>query len=118
MMKENVFMKLSEKKIDNLIVVFIEGEIDAVTGPELTIFFNDQLSKTNNLIADFAKVDFISSAGLRVLLATVKEARRIGGDLRLAAVQENVSRVLKISGFISILKIFPNLEFAIKSYSE
>ncbi len=61
-------MKLSEKKIENLIIVSIEGEIDAITGPELANFFNKKLSKTKNLITDFSKVEFISSAGLRVLL--------------------------------------------------
>ncbi len=111
-------MKLAEKKIENLIIVSIEGEIDAVTSPELANFFNEQLSKTKNLIADFSKVDFISSAGLRVLLATVKEARRIGGDLRLAKVQEKVYKVFNISGFISIIKIYPDLEAAIESYSD
>ena len=111
-------MKLAEKKIENLIIVSIEGEIDAVTGPELANFFNEQLSKTKNLIADFSKVDFISSAGLRVLLATVKEARRIGGDLRLANVQEKAYKVFNISGFIGIIKIYPDLEAAIESYSD
>ena len=111
-------MKLSEKKIENLIIVSIEGEIDAATGPKLDSFFNEQLSKTNNLIADFSKVDFISSAGLRVLLGTVKEARRIGGDLRLAKIQEKAYKVFKMSGFIRILKVYPDLETAIKSYSD
>ena len=111
-------MKLSEKKLENLIIVSIEGEIDAATGPKLASFFNDQLSKTKNLIADFSKVEFISSAGIRVLLGTVKEARRIGGDLRLAIVREQAYKVFKMSGFIRILKIYPDLEAAIKSYSD
>jgi len=111
-------MKLSEKKNENLIIVSIEGEIDAATGPQLAGFFNEQLSKTKNLVADFSKVDFISSAGLRVLLGTVKEARRIGGDLRLAKVKEKTYKVFKMSGFIRFLKIYPDLKAAIKSYSE
>ena len=111
-------MKLSEKKIKNLSIVFVEGEIDAATGPKLALFFHDQLSKSKNLIADFSKVEFISSAGLRVLLGTVKEARSIGGDLRLSEVQEKPYRVLKMSGFNRILKIYPELETAVKSYSD
>ncbi len=111
-------MKLSEKKNDNLIIVYIDGDIDAATGPELADFFNEQLLKKNNLVADFSKVDFISSAGLRVLLGTVKEARRIGGDLRLAEVREKTYKVFKMSGFIRFLKIYPDLEAAIKSFSE
>jgi anti-anti-sigma factor len=111
-------MKLFEKKLENLIIVSIEGEIDAATGPKLASFFDEQLSKTNNLIADFSKVDFISSAGIRVLLGTVKEARRSGGDLRLAKVQEKPYKVFRMSGFTRILKIYPDLEAAVESYSD
>jgi anti-anti-sigma factor len=110
-------MKLSETKIENLIIVSIEGEIDAATGPKLAGFFNEQLSKTKSLIADFSKVDFISSAGLRVLLGTVKEARSSGGDLRLAKVRKKAYKAFKMSGFTRILKIYPDLEAAIESYS-
>jgi anti-sigma B factor antagonist len=111
-------MKLSEKKLENLILVSIEGEIDAVTGSELADFFNEQLPKTSNLIADFAKVEFISSAGLRVLLGTVKDMRKIGGDLRLANVSEKIFKVFKITGFTKFIKFYPDLEAAIESFSE
>ncbi len=80
--------------------------------------FKEQMPEQKNLVADFSKVDYISSAGLRVLLATLKETRRIGGDLRLANVQEFVNKVLKISGFVSILKIFPDTDSAIESFTE
>jgi anti-sigma B factor antagonist len=111
-------MELSANPVENGVVISIKGELDAVTGPELTNFFKEQMAEQKNLIANFSKVNYISSAGLRVLLATVKETRRMGGDLRLANVQENVNKVLKISGFISILKIFPDTNSAIKSFSE
>jgi anti-anti-sigma regulatory factor len=48
----------------------------------------------------------------------IKETRQIGGDFRLAGVQEKIYRVLKISGFVGILKIYPDLQAAIESYSE
>jgi len=111
-------MELSVKDFENGIIVLIKGELDAVTGPELTNYFKEQMEEKKNLIADFSKVEYISSAGLRVLLATVKDTRRQGGDLRLANVQENVNKVLKISGFVSILKVYPDTESAMNSYSE
>jgi anti-anti-sigma factor len=111
-------MELSANSVENAIIISIKGELDAVTGPELLNFFKGKMEEQKNLIADFSKVEYISSAGLRVLLATVKESRRSGGDLRLTNVNENVNKVLKISGFISILKILPDTESAIKSYSE
>jgi anti-anti-sigma factor len=111
-------MELSSKEFENGVIVSIKGELDAVTGTELTEFFKKQMAEQKNLIADFSKVGFISSAGLRVLLSTLKETRRMGGDLRLANVQEDVNKVLKITGFVSILKIFPDIDSASKSYSE
>ena len=111
-------MKLDAKQIENVVIVSIEGDLDAQNGPELAQFFKDQMADNVNLIADFSKVEFISSAGLRVLLATVKEARRQGGDLRLAATQKNVDEVLKISGFTRIIKIYKKVDEAIKSFSE
>lgn len=111
-------MELSINHYEYASVVSINGEIDAVTGPELDRYFKKQLLKQKNLIADFSNVDFISSAGLRVLLLTIKESRRIGGDLRLANVQEKVYKVLKISGFISFMKIFTDEDEAIQSYIE
>jgi anti-sigma B factor antagonist len=111
-------MKLKAKKIDNVVIISIEGDLDAKNGPELAQFFKDQMDDSMNFIADFSKVEFISSAGLRVLLVTLKEARRQGGDLRLAAIQKNVDKVLTISGFTRIIRSYKNVEEAIKSYSE
>lgn len=111
-------MKLDSKLVGNAVVVSIEGDLDAQSGPELTQFFLDQMADRKNLIADFSEVKFISSAGLRALLSTVKEARRQGGDLRLTGTKGNVEKVLTISGFTRILKIFPDMDQAMESYSE
>ena len=110
-------MKLSKNQTENATIVSISGEINAITGPELLNYFNEQISEQKNLIADLSQVEFISSAGLRTLLLTLKETRKFGGDLRLAAVHEKVSKVLKISGFVSFLKIYPDIAEALKSYS-
>jgi anti-sigma B factor antagonist len=61
-------------------------------------------------------VEYTSSAGLRALLATVKEARIKGGDLRLASVGGSVHRVLELSGFTSILKLYGDVDAAVASY--
>lgn len=111
-------MKLDAKQIENVVIVSIEGDLDAQNAPELAQFFKDQMAGNMNIIADFSKVEFISSAGLRVLLATVKEARRQGGDLRLAATQKSVDKVLTISGFTRIIKNYKSVDEAIKSNTE
>ncbi len=111
-------MELSVNPSDNVVIVSIQGEIDSITGPELGAFFKEQLTDQKNLIANFSKVGFLSTAGLRVLLATIKETRQAGGDLRLAKVQEEVYNVLKISGFTRIMKIYPDIDSAVESFSE
>jgi anti-sigma B factor antagonist len=60
---------------------------------------------------------YTSSAGLRALLATVKDARSRGGDLRLAAVNPAVRKVLDLSGFTSILKVYDEVDEAVASYA-
>jgi len=110
-------MKVDVKQTGEIVVFSIEGDVDATNAPELAELFKAEMAENVNLVADFAKVDFISSAGLRALLATVKEARRQGGDLRLAATQKDVDKVLTISGFTRIIKTYKNLDEAMKSYS-
>lgn len=88
-----------------------------MTASAMVVSFRAQVSGGNvHLVADFTGVDYTSSAGLRALLETVKETRQRGGDLRLAAVQPDVLRVLDLSGFTHILKLFPDIASAVASF--
>jgi anti-sigma B factor antagonist len=99
-------------------VVSIEGSVDAMTANQVMSFMNSHISdQETQLIIDLAQVEFMSSAGLRAILTTLKESRRHGGDLRLAAAQPGVEKILKMSGFTSILKTFATVDEAVKSYS-
>jgi anti-anti-sigma factor len=98
-------------------VVAITGSVDRLTSESLLAALQEQITKGNaRLVADFTQVDYTSSAGLRVLLATLKEARLKGGDFRLAGVRPDVHRVLDLSGFTSILKLYPDVDSAIASF--
>ena len=68
------------------------------------------------LVADFDAVDYTSSAGLRVLLATLKQTRSRGGDLRLAAPRPEVRKVLELSGFTGILSVYATVDDAVKAF--
>jgi len=99
-------------------VVSIKGSLDALTAPELADTLSTQLKNGNaKLVADLAELDYTSSAGLRVLLNSVKDARQKGGDLRLAAVQANVDKVLELSGFKTIIKTYPDVDSAVASFA-
>lgn len=98
-------------------VVRISGSVDGTTAAALAAAFAEPLAAgRTRLVAALEAVDYTSSAGLRVLLATVKEARGGGGDLRLAAPRTDVLRVLDLSGFTGILKVFPDLDAAVASF--
>jgi anti-sigma B factor antagonist len=110
-------MNITAEQHGSVTVVGVNGSLDALTAPALTEFFSQQIQVSNQrLIADLSGLEYTSSAGLRVLLAAVKEARQQGGDLRLAAVTPQVTKVLAMSGFTNILKIFPDKQSAISSY--
>jgi anti-anti-sigma factor len=66
-----------------------------------------------NIIIDFAQLNFISSAGLRVLLMTAKKLKSSGGKLGLSSLNEQISEVLTISGFTAIFAIFDTADDAI-----
>jgi anti-sigma B factor antagonist len=111
-------MEIQDKQIDDITIISLKGSIDAMTAPQITEFIQGLVSKGNiKLITDFSSVDYTSSAGLRVLLGAIKETRAQGGDLRLAGVQPDVLKVLNLSGFTNILKMFDNADAAVASYS-
>lgn len=111
-------MELTIQQQGPVAVVAIAGSLDALSAEEVTKFLSAQVSGgITRLVTDFALVDYVSSAGLRTLLATLKEARQLGGDLRLAAIQPSVRKVLDLSGFTSILKVYPSVEAAVASFT-
>lgn len=111
-------MQLSHQPAGAATVVSIVGNLDALTAPQLTEYLGGRIGEGSiKLVVDLAKLDYTSSAGLRVLLSAVKDTRARNGDLRLAAAQPNVKRVFEMSGFTSILKIFNDVSSAVASYS-
>ena len=103
---------------DTVTVVAVAGSLDALTADTLTAALHDQMRDgRTQLVASLADLEYTSSAGLRALLATLKEARQHGGDLRLAGAQERVFRVLELSGFTSILKCYADVPSAVASYA-
>jgi anti-sigma B factor antagonist len=110
-------MDINDTRINNVTIITIAGSIDAFTAPQITEHIAAHISKgTVQLVADMKGVDYTSSAGLRVLLGAVKETRSRNGDLRLANVQPEVNKVLNLSGFSSILRIFNDIDSAVVSF--
>jgi anti-anti-sigma factor len=108
---------LDSKHFDEVTVISIAGSVDALTAATVTEYFEQTLEGGRpRIVADLSGVDFMSSAGLRALLAALKQSRQMGGDLCLAAAKPGVERVLKMSGFTSILKTYTTVDEAVADY--
>ena len=93
-------MEIEMSRSGSITVVGIRGSVDGLTADDLMRTFSERVSEGSvKLVADCSALDYTSSAGLRSLLGAVKLARQHGGDLRLAAIQPQVLRVLDLSGF-------------------
>lgn len=111
-------MVIKATRFKNASAISITGNIDTMTAPNVGDFILGEIAGGNiRLIADLSGVDFISSAGLRVLLGAVKATRSRGGDFRLTGVGQDVRHVLELSGFSRILHCFDDLEQALESYT-
>lgn len=82
----------------------IEGRLDTTTAPELENAINSEGDALKNLVLDFEKVNYISSAGLRVLL-TAQKKMNVQGSMELINVSEDVMDILEMTGFADILVI-------------
>jgi anti-anti-sigma factor len=112
-------MDIMLNQLGETTVVSISGSIDALTAPDVMNFLHSKIAGgQHRLVLDLSRVDFMSSAGLRVILAALKSSRQEGGDLRLAAAQPGVEKILKMSGFTNILKAFPSVDEAVDSYRD
>ncbi|MBR2660694.1 MAG: STAS domain-containing protein [Clostridia bacterium] len=84
--------------------IALEGRLDTMTAPELEAELNQNPGNAESLILDFSKLDYISSAGLRVLLSAHKAMSAKGG-MKVTNVNEIVREVFEVTGFADILTI-------------
>ena len=104
-------MELTIEKHGAWTLVKARGRIDATTSPQLETAFKAQFDdQVNQLAVDLAQVDYISSAGLRVLLAALKRLGKQDGKMALLHPHEYVMEVLQVSGFLSIFTIANDLD--------
>ena len=93
------------KAIENGKAAFsLEGRLDTVSAPELEAELKDALDGVSELTLDLEKLEYISSAGLRVLLAAQKEMNK-RGTMKIAHVGETIMEIFEVTGFSEILTI-------------
>ena len=85
-------------------IIKIVGRLDTTTAPALDKTINEDIAGTKNLVLDVKELEYISSAGLRVLLGAQKKMQKIG-SMKVTNVREEVMEVFEMTGFADILVI-------------
>ena len=110
-------MDITTSTTDSATVVRITGNLDTGTAPEAEEHLTGLIEAGSlKILMDFSTLDFISSAGLRVILATSKKLRSAGGEIRICSLNETVNEIFEISGFSTILKVFPSSAEALEGF--
>ena len=97
-------MTISRERNESALTLALEGRLDTVTSPELEKELKDSLEGVSELTLDFAGLDYISSAGLRVLLSAQKIMNK-QGEMKVIHVNDVIGEIFEVTGFTDILTI-------------
>lgn len=97
-------MEIVKTKENSSLTFALEGRLDTMTAPQLEVEVNNSLEGVTDLAFDFAKLVYVSSAGLRVLLAAQKKMNK-QGKMEVRNVCPEIKEVLDVTGFSDILTI-------------
>ncbi|MBQ3815133.1 MAG: STAS domain-containing protein [Clostridia bacterium] len=97
-------MTINRKKDGAVLTLAVEGRLDTITAPELEAALREELDGVEELIFDFSALEYISSAGLRVLLSAQKQMNG-QGTMKVTGVGEVIMEIFEVTGFSDILTI-------------
>ncbi len=110
-------MQISVKTANEVKVLAFEGSLDTQTSPDAQTQLTELIDGGDKkILVNFEKLHYISSAGLRILLAAAKQLKAAEGELRICDLNEVVKEVFDISGFSTIFKIFESETDALDSF--
>jgi len=98
-------MEIIKSQNDDVIVLSLKGRLDTVTSPKLQDMLAEVLTQAEKIELDFADIDYVSSAGLRVLLFGQKKTQGTNKSMKLKNVTPEVMEVFEITGFSGMLTI-------------
>ena len=99
-------MQFSTRTSNDVHIVAISGSLDSGTAPDAQKSLDAVVAGAKKVVLDFSGLDYISSAGLRVLLGAAKHLRASGGKLGMFGLNQSVREVFEISGFSTILSVY------------
>lgn len=97
-------MEINKKQDGNKLNIALVGRLDTTTAPELEEALNGALDNITELVYDFTGLEYVSSAGLRVLLANQK-VMKTKGEMKITNVNQGIMEVFEVTGFSNILTI-------------
>jgi anti-sigma B factor antagonist len=105
---------------EGITLIELSGQLDAHTAPEFERFLEERVRKErkSKLVLDFSNLEYISSAGLGVLMGLIEEVRSQSGDMKLVKVPEKIYHVLDLLGFPIVFEILPQLEDALGAFAK
>ncbi len=110
-------MQISHQTIGDVMIVKIDGMLDATTMPTADHYLRQLLAaQAVRLILDVSDLSYIASAGIRVLQMSIRESRRQSGDLRLVGLRPSVERTLQLVGLLPAIKVYADLPTALASF--
>ena len=116
-MESDTIVNINVTDQDNIKIIDLEGDLDTGTSPQAQEAMSGILEQgAARLVLDMEKINYISSAGLRVLLVIAKQCGAAGGELRICGLNAMAREVFDISGFSSILNIFPTRQDALAGF--
>ncbi|MBD5519911.1 MAG: STAS domain-containing protein [Lachnospiraceae bacterium] len=98
-------MQIESNRTQGCLNLKLSGRLETSTAPELQAVIEKELEGTDELKLDMEGIEYVSSAGLRVLLAASKEMKAKGGNMIVSNVNDDVMEVFEITGFKEILNI-------------
>jgi len=110
-------MEISTTEQGNVSIIEIKGRVDSANAQQFGEALSSPISGgMRNLVLDLANVDYMSSAGLRELVAAYKKTNKLAGDLRLVQPSERVQEILEIAGLDTVFRIFDSRVDAVNSF--
>lgn len=101
-------LSISKERIEGAGLLRLGGRLDSYSVTDLEPILLEYVTNNQNVLVDFAELEFISSAGLRVMLMAAKRSKQANGQFVLYGMDENVRKVFEMSGFLGILQVFDN----------
>jgi anti-sigma B factor antagonist len=112
-------MQITQKEENGIVSFSIKGRLDADSAPEAEKVVKEALEgPTDRVLFNLGDLEYLSSAGLRVLLSAAKEMRRRDGKIVLCSLNEFVKEIFEVSGFQSLIPIAESVESGIKVLSQ